>query len=99
MKVAGNRRIAGWSFAVTLHTQLVLDALNKLLMMGRPKGVIHHSDQGWRCWSARNWKFSMPSSAMRVSTVRFEKDCERLACFMGSSVRYTASCVRKQGGA
>ena len=43
---AFSRRIVGWSFAVTLHTQVVLDALNMALMMRRPKGVIHHSDQG-----------------------------------------------------
>ena len=41
-----SRRIVGWSFAVTLHTQLVVAALNMALMMRRPKGVIHHSDQG-----------------------------------------------------
>ena len=41
-----SRRIVGWSFAVTLHTQLVLDALNMALMIRRPKAVIHHSDQG-----------------------------------------------------
>jgi hypothetical protein len=41
-----SRRIVGWSFAVTLHRQLVLNALNMALVMRRPKGVIHHSDQG-----------------------------------------------------
>jgi hypothetical protein len=35
---AGNRRIAGWSFAVTLHTQLVLDALNYIAHDGLPEG-------------------------------------------------------------
>ena len=32
--------------ATTLATRLVLDALNMALSMRRPKGVIHHSDQG-----------------------------------------------------
>jgi transposase InsO family protein len=32
--------------ATTLATQLVLDALNMALVTRRPKGVIHHSDQG-----------------------------------------------------
>src|SRR5215471_19686526 len=32
--------------ATTLATRLVLDALNMALAMRRPKGVIHHSDQG-----------------------------------------------------
>jgi hypothetical protein len=32
--------------ATTLATRLVLDALNMALAVRRPKGVIHHSDQG-----------------------------------------------------
>ena len=43
---AYSRRIVGWSMATTLATQLVLDALNMALMTRRPRGVIHHSDQG-----------------------------------------------------
>ncbi len=41
-----SRRIVGWSMATTLATQLVLDALNMALATRRPRGVIHHSDQG-----------------------------------------------------
>ena len=43
---AFSRRIVGWSMATTLHTQVVLDALNMALWQRRPSGVIHHSDQG-----------------------------------------------------
>ncbi len=43
---AFSRRIVGWAMATTLATQLVLDALNMALLMRRPRGVIHHSDQG-----------------------------------------------------
>ena len=43
---AYSRRIVGWSMATTLTTQLVLDALNMALATRRPRGVIHHSDQG-----------------------------------------------------
>jgi len=43
---AFSRRIVGWSMATTLATQLVLDALNMALATRRPRGVIHHSDQG-----------------------------------------------------
>jgi putative transposase len=43
---AFSRRIVGWSMATTLHTQLVLDALDMALWRRRPTGVIHHSDQG-----------------------------------------------------
>jgi putative transposase len=43
---AFSRRIVGWSMATTLHTQLVLDALDMALWRRRPTDVIHHSDQG-----------------------------------------------------
>ena len=43
---AFSRRIVGWSMALTLHTQPVLDALNMALMTRRPEDVIHHSDHG-----------------------------------------------------
>ena len=43
---AFSRRIVGWSMATTLARQLVLDALNMALRVRRPRGVIHHSDQG-----------------------------------------------------
>jgi len=43
---AFSRRIVGWSMARSLHTQLVLDALEMALFQRRPRGVIHHSDQG-----------------------------------------------------
>lgn len=41
-----SRRIVGWSMSSTLHVTVVLDALSMALMMRRPRGVIHHSDQG-----------------------------------------------------
>ena len=43
---AYSRRIVGWSMATTLVAQLVLDALNMAIAVRRPRGVIHHSDQG-----------------------------------------------------
>jgi putative transposase len=41
-----SRRIVGWSMSSSLHTQIVLDALNMAIHLRKPKGVIHHSDQG-----------------------------------------------------
>ena len=41
-----SRRIVGWSMSATLHVTVVLDALDMALTMRRPRGVIHHSDQG-----------------------------------------------------
>jgi putative transposase len=41
-----SRRIVGWSMSLTLHTHVVLAALNMALAVRRPENVIHHSDQG-----------------------------------------------------
>ncbi len=41
-----SRRIVGWSMSCSLHTDIVLAALNMALAVRKPKSVIHHSDQG-----------------------------------------------------
>jgi putative transposase len=41
-----SRRVVGWSMALHLRTELVLDALNMAVGQRRPVAVIHHSDQG-----------------------------------------------------
>lgn len=41
-----SRRIVGWSMSTSLHTRVVLDALNMAVHNRRPNAVIHHSDQG-----------------------------------------------------
>jgi len=41
-----SRRVVGWAMATSLKKDLVLDALNMALAQRRPRGVIHHSDQG-----------------------------------------------------
>jgi putative transposase len=41
-----SRRISGWAMATHLRTSLVLAALEMAIAQRRPKGVIHHSDQG-----------------------------------------------------
>lgn len=41
-----SRRVVGWAMATHLRTELVLEALNMALWQRRPKGVVHHSDQG-----------------------------------------------------
>ncbi len=43
---AWSRKIVGWSMATTLHTELVLAAMEMAVGQRRPKDVIHHSDQG-----------------------------------------------------
>ena len=41
-----SRRIVGWAIETHLRTELVLKALDMAVWQRRPKGVIHHSDQG-----------------------------------------------------
>ena len=42
-----SRYVVGWAMATTLHTQLVVDAINMAIHQRRPpKGTIAHSDQG-----------------------------------------------------
>ncbi len=43
---AWSRRIVGWAMKTTLHTELVLEALDMALGQRCPESVIHHSDQG-----------------------------------------------------
>jgi putative transposase len=43
---AWSRRIVGWSMATTLHTRVVLDALEMAVRQRQPSSVVHHSDQG-----------------------------------------------------
>jgi putative transposase len=41
-----SRKVVGWAMATHLKTELVLEALEMAIVQRRPKGVIHHSDQG-----------------------------------------------------
>jgi putative transposase len=41
-----SRRIVGWAMENHLRTELVLAALDMAITRRRPKGVVHHSDQG-----------------------------------------------------
>jgi transposase InsO family protein len=43
-----SRRVVGWSMAIHLRSELVLEALNMAISQRRPTEVIHHSDQGMR---------------------------------------------------
>ena len=41
-----SRRVIGWAMRDTLHSTVVLDALDMAAMQRRPRDVVHHSDQG-----------------------------------------------------
>jgi putative transposase len=43
---AWSRKIVGWAIAATLRADVVLAALEMAVQQRKPKGVIHHSDQG-----------------------------------------------------
>jgi putative transposase len=43
---AWSRRVVGWAFAVRLHVELVLKALEMAVRQRQPQAVIHHSDHG-----------------------------------------------------
>jgi putative transposase len=43
---AFSRRVVGWAMRDTLHSTVVLDALDMAATQRRPHDVIHHSDQG-----------------------------------------------------
>ena len=43
-----SRRIIGWRVARSMHTDLVLDALEQARWAhSEAKDVVHHSDRGW----------------------------------------------------
>jgi putative transposase len=64
-----SRRIVGWSMSTTLHVTVVLDALSMALTMRRPRGVIHHSDQGSQYTSI---EFGLWGPGMRWTEARQE---------------------------
>ena len=41
-----SRRVVGWAIGGDMSAELVLKALNMALQQRKPRGVIHHSDQG-----------------------------------------------------
>ena len=51
------RRIVGWRVSRSLHTDLVLDALEQALWSRtKTQGLVHHSDRGWQYLSFRYTK-------------------------------------------
>lgn len=87
-----SRRVVGWAMANHLRTELVLEALDMAIFRRRPKGVIHHSDQGCqytsiafeneavRPTSGRRWGPSATATitrCARASTLRSNAGCWR----------------------
>ena len=75
---AYSRRIVGWSMATTFATQLVLDALDMALLTRRPKGVIHHSDQGSQAglkWSSQQDLLRRSLESAQYTSIAFGQRC------------------------
>ena len=86
---ACSRRIVGWSMATTLATRLVLDALNMALAMRRPKGVIHHSDQGSQ-YTSIEFGHRCREAGVRPS-MGWSETPTTMPCARASSPRWNAS--------
>lgn len=79
-----SRKIVGWAMSTTLHTDVVLDALNMAVTQRQPRDVIHHSDHGCQYTSfrlgadlSRRWKSDRFREVGFGSAVRIE--LERVA--------------------
>jgi putative transposase len=80
---AWSRRIVGWAMATSLHTDVVLDALNMAVTQRQPRDVVHHSDHG----CASLMKPSIKRSTCRDAA---RSGASVLACLRacGQAVRY-----------
>ena len=64
------RRIVDWSMRDTLHTEIVLDALNMAIERKRPaQGLIHHSDRGIK-YSAEADRSALAGEGITLSISR-----------------------------
>ena len=41
-----SRKVIGWAMDTSMHTELILEALQRAVTQRQPRGVIHHSDRG-----------------------------------------------------
>ena len=58
-----SRRVVGWAIGEQMTSHLVLAALNMAIQQRKPKGVIHHNDQGSQYTSVA---FAQRCAALRV---------------------------------
>lgn len=65
-----SRRVVGWSMQPTMTSQLVMDALlMAVFRRGRPKSVLHHSDQGTQ-YTSENFQRLLESHGIVCSMSR-----------------------------
>lgn len=65
-----SRRVVGWSMQPTMTAQLVMDALMMAVFRrGRPKAVMHHSDQGSQ-YTSENFQRLLESHGITCSMSR-----------------------------
>jgi len=96
-----SRRIVGWHQSSSMHTELVLDALEQALYDRKPSdGLVHHPDRGSQYLSIRYSERLAeagiePSVGPRVTatTTRWQRSltgCTRPRSFAGSGVEHQA---------
>lgn len=65
-----SRAIVGWACAPTMHTELVLSALERALRRrGTPQGLIHHSDRGSQ-YADRGYRARLDAAGITPSMSR-----------------------------
>lgn len=92
-----SRRVVGWAMGERMTADLVLAALNMALEQRKPKGVIHHSDQGSqytslafgeRCRQMQvRPSMGTAGDAMTTQSQRASSSCSSESAFADRSIR------------
>ncbi len=91
-----SRRIVGWSMQPTMTAQLVMDALlMAIFRRGRPKAVLHHSDQGSQ-YTSENFQRLLDSHGIICSMSRRGNCWDNAAMESFFSTMKTERLSRKQ---
>jgi len=90
-----SRRIVGWSMSTTLHVTVVLDALSMALTMRRPRGVIHHSDQGSQLGFNRSSQHHLATSFVAAS--KASAGVRQPSVFLGRALSAAATAANSSG--
>jgi len=91
-----SRRVVGWSMQPEMTSQLVMDALlMAIFRRGRPKAVLHHSDQGSQ-YTSENFQRLLDSHGIVCSMSRRGNCCDNAAMESFFSTLKTERLSRRQ---
>jgi len=90
-----SRRIVGWSMSTTLHTDVVLAALNMALAQRKPDRVIHHSDQGSQLGFNRSSQHHLATSFVAAS--KASAGVRQPSAFRGRALSAAATAANSSG--